>query len=296
MNLPNSTASELVVEAQSTKIAVAIACFNRRDTTLACIGSLIAQQTQAIQIDVYILDDGSTDGTSAAVQFAFPEVQITQGSGSLFWGGGMNAAMSQAMARHPEFVLMLNDDVALFPNAIGSALADYEAAASSNADPKQIIVGATTAPGTSEITYSGFRRTNRLDPSKIERVPPDQTSLRACDTMNGNFVLLPCSVFANLGPVDPAFVHQLGDLDYGYRARKIGANIWIAKQPVGECSANTRIMPFEKPNLTLAQRWTALNSPLGLPLKPWLVFMWRHGGIYGVLRLFGIYVARMLKR
>lgn len=296
MDWQNSAEIEPSSTTNSIKISVAIASFNRRETTLNCIRSLVAQQSDAIALDIYLLDDGSTDGTTSSVQMAFPNVQITQGDGNLFWGGGMNVAMSQAIQSDPDFILMLNDDVALFSTAIASSLADYETAAGSQSDPKQIIVGATSAPGKSDITYSGFRRTKRLDPSKVERIFPDSNSLRACDTMNGNFVLVPRSVFTKLGPIDPAFVHQLGDLDYGYRAKKIGGKIWIAKQPIGECAANERVMPFKQAGLSLAHRWKFLNTPLGLPLRPWATFMWRHGGVPGIFRLLLIYAARLANR
>ena len=65
-------------------IAILITCHNRRDTTLTCLSNL-TQQT--LSSTVYLVDDGSTDDTSLAVQSQYPDVNILSGSGSLFWGG-----------------------------------------------------------------------------------------------------------------------------------------------------------------------------------------------------------------
>lgn len=277
-------------------IAVVLACFNRRDTTLRCLTDLYSLQDQNFHIDIYLLDDASTDGTEMAVREKFPQVVVLKGTGQLYWGGGMSTAMAEAMKRPFDFILLLNDDVSLSKDALVEALSNYAEVAERESDPRQIIVGATTSPAGDSITYSGFGRTSRWDPSRIKRIPPDAHSLKRCDTMNGNFVLIPRQLARELGPVDRAFVHQLGDLDYGYRAVAKGAGIWICKRPVGVCEANNRVMPFERPGLNILQRWKALNSPLGLPLRPWLIFMWRHGGFLALIKLAGMYSARMLNR
>ncbi|MHC5831198.1 MAG: glycosyltransferase family 2 protein, partial [Nostoc sp.] len=76
------------------QLAVIMTCFNRRETTLICLRAL-AQQTKSF--DVYLTDDGSSDGTSKAVKVFYPQVQILQGNGNLFWVGGMRLAFAEAM-------------------------------------------------------------------------------------------------------------------------------------------------------------------------------------------------------
>jgi GT2 family glycosyltransferase len=279
-------------------IAIAIASFNRRAVTLGCLARIEAQTARgsAFETQVFLLDDASSDGTAEAVALAFPQVTLCRGTGTLFWGGGMHRAMAAAIRRDPDFILLLNDDVSLAPDAIGQALAAHDEARARNGSDLQVIVGATTDPVTDLCSYSGFRRTRRRDPSKVERVPPDPGGLTPCDTMNGNFVLIPRAVFAALGPIDEVFVHQLGDLDYGYRASALGARIWIAPRPVGTCPVNDRVPAFRRKGLTPLQRFRALNSPLGLPLKPWATFMWRWGGPFAIMVLIGIYLKRMAGR
>ena len=93
---------------------------NRKDTTIHCLKCLFDQKGchNDFSFDVYLTDDGCTDGTAKAVtnlvNGAIP-LHIIQGDGSLFWAGGMRRCWKEALKRHKEwdYYLLLNDDVEL---------------------------------------------------------------------------------------------------------------------------------------------------------------------------------------
>lgn len=279
-------------------VSIVLTCFNRRDTTLKCLKKLHAQsgEGELFHSKVFLLDDSSTDGTEEAVREAYPKVNLLKGSGTLFWGGGMHQAMGAALKERHDFILLLNDDVDLRHDALQYSLSVYRNVIDGCDRDDQIIVGAVVQPGTDIITYSGFDRSSLIDPSKLKRVAPDPIKPRRCDTMNGNFVLIPSEVSRKLGPIDGRFIHQLGDLDYGYRLCRAGGGVWIASEPLGACSANTRKMSFEMPGLSLNEKWRRINSPLGLPVSSWTRFMWRHGGGLSILILIAIYLKKILSK
>ncbi len=100
-------------------VAVVMTCHNRRETTLRCLRQLDAQSLpDGWRIKTYLVDDGSTDGTSEAVAAAHPDVSVVQGTGELYWTGGMIMADEAAMADRPDHFLWLNDDVELTDGAI----------------------------------------------------------------------------------------------------------------------------------------------------------------------------------
>ena len=71
-----------------TSIGVVITCYNRKEKTLASLKKLINQEdVDSLDINIYLVDDGSTDGTSEAVKKNFPQVNIIKGDGTLFWNG-----------------------------------------------------------------------------------------------------------------------------------------------------------------------------------------------------------------
>src|SRR5437016_7331 len=96
-----------------------MASHNRREITLRCLASLSEQVgLEDVVMTVFLLDDGSTDGTAQAVSGRFPSVRLLKGDGSLFWAGGMRKAMAVAMAEVFNLYLWLNDDTCLFPDSI----------------------------------------------------------------------------------------------------------------------------------------------------------------------------------
>lgn len=86
------------------KIAVLLTCFNRKEKTVACLRSLYEtyQDSQSsVDVEVFLTDDGSSDGTSEAVSSLTPFFPLTllKGDGSLFWRGGMNNSWRTAIKK-----------------------------------------------------------------------------------------------------------------------------------------------------------------------------------------------------
>ena len=79
------------------RIAALLTVHNRKDKTLACLGDLYKQHLpEGVVMEVYLTDDGCTDGTRESVKEKFPQVVIVNGDGSLFWNRGMIAAWKEA--------------------------------------------------------------------------------------------------------------------------------------------------------------------------------------------------------
>src|SRR5580658_7643570 len=97
------------------EIAVLMTSFNRREVTLKSLDSLFRQQkAEGIRFAVFLVDDGSTDGTGGAVKSLFPQVKVLQGNGALFWNGGMRVAFAAAVQESFDAYLFLNDDTTLY--------------------------------------------------------------------------------------------------------------------------------------------------------------------------------------
>jgi GT2 family glycosyltransferase len=271
------------------RIAVVMACYNRRETTLRCLRSLFAQRGAAVALDVYLLDDASSDGTSMAVRAEFPQVQVLEGDGHHFWGGGMYVGMKAATRHAFDFLLWLNDDVELKPDAITTLLDAHDRAEAEFGSGLHVISGPVADPSTGELTYSGFKRRNSWHPARLTRIDISRDRMTPCDTMNGNCVLIPQAVVQRVGLIDPVFVQQLGDIDYGYRITRAGGRIWIASEFIGFCSLNVAATPK-----TLRARLRRLFTPHGLPIRPWTTFMWRYGGVLGVSILTITYAKALL--
>ena len=84
-------------------IAALITCHNRCEKTKRCLSSLL---TVMPELKVYVVDDGSTDGTSEMVNTLFPGVTVLKGDGNLFWSRGMYVAWIEAVKRNYDYYLI----------------------------------------------------------------------------------------------------------------------------------------------------------------------------------------------
>ena len=131
-------------------IAVLLTVFNRKDKTLQCLEQLYKLlPLDGYQVDVYLTDDGCTDGTPEAVAEQFLQVNVIHAKGDLFWNRGMWTAWNTAAkAKDYDFYLWLNDDTFVYGNML-KVLTD----AAVETNEKAIIVGATESTDHSAITY-----------------------------------------------------------------------------------------------------------------------------------------------
>lgn len=261
-------------------IAVLLTVFNRKDKTLQSLERLYKLlPLDDIQVDVYLTDDGCTDGTPEAVTEHFPQVNIIHAKGDLFWNRGMWTAWeTAAKTKKYDFYLWLNDDTFVYDNMLEVLI---EAALDTK--EKAIIVGATESTDHSNITYGG-----RLNDGKI---PSPNGRLLKVKYFNGNIVLIPQAVYNVLGNLDPYFTHSKGDFDYGLRATKVGFDIYQAGEVLGECDAHPTLDKWCNPNVPLAQRWKMLNRPNGMPPKETFHLEKRHiGFVTACLHYVTIYV------
>jgi len=66
-------------------IAVLMTCHNRKATTLKCLGGLTEHALPSgYRLAIYLVDDGSTDGTADAIASEYPDVHLIRADGSLF--------------------------------------------------------------------------------------------------------------------------------------------------------------------------------------------------------------------
>ena len=164
-------------------VSILLTCHNRRERTLACLESLSGNTVPGVMVDVRLVDDASDDGTVEAVASTYPDVEITRGSGDLYWGGGMRLAFRRAVPENPDYLLWLNDDVVLERGALERLLVTY-AMLCAEGQPRSIVAGSTCDPQTGATTYGAVRRTSRLRRMAFAQVAPTDagTSMRGLPT------------------------------------------------------------------------------------------------------------------
>lgn len=260
------------------RVCLLMTCFNRRDSTLACLQAVEASTGIGhVQLSVVLVDDGSTDGTAQAVRGAHPWVTVIGSEGDLYWCRGMHRAFAHALPFGYDHYIWLNDDTFPQPDALARLIACAHDLTQGRPQPV-IVVGSVVHPITRQLTYGGERRISRLRPLSLRRVRPGD-HLQPVDTMNGNLVLVNALAAAQVGNLDPGFEHAMGDIDYGFRARGAGVGVWLAPGTHGQCSLNGTRGTFQDTSLALGRRWQLMMARKGLPWRSWLRLTRRHAGL-----------------
>ena len=234
-----------------THIAVLLTSHNRKEKTIECLKALY-QCILPINFvfTVFMVDDGSSDGTSIAVASAFKKVNIIQGNGNLYWNRGMHLAWKTAAASQDfDYYLWLNDDTNLMYNGIIELFEIVKTA------PSPIIVCGAICNDRFFFSYGlRLKNGNPILPTNFE-----QKGM----FINGNCVLVPRDIYNQVGNLDAIFPHAIGDYDYGLRAIKNGFEILTTKSYVGICNQNELLPIWCYPKTPLNKRIKNLYSPLG---------------------------------
>lgn len=245
------------------RIAAILTCYNRKQKTIACLKSLFSINPE---IDVFLTDDGCTDGTVDAVKLLFSSsVIVIKGTGELFWSRGMFTSWKEAVKGNYDYYLWLNDDIELYPFFLKELL-----------ECNKIVGGDAIVSGLIEkfdhtsIIYGGSKK----DKSLIQQSDVPQELY----FMNGNVVLIPNIVVETIGIIDPIFHHDLGDVDYGLTAIENGIKVVTTRIPIASGYAN-EYCRVRKWNVSLLERLKRLNHPLGSPLRQNFYFRKKHFGL-----------------
>lgn len=261
-------------------IAVLLTCHNRKEKTMACISSLayakqmMQQETQEqdYELEFIVTDDRSTDGTPEALQTLPYRIRLLEGTGQLFWCGGMNCSMDYVLRRTKSYryVMLVNDDVRFYPDAL---LRLMKRLRRSGAD---IVVG-STVDGSGRMSYGGVKMTSRHF-ARYRMIEPSEEP-ETCDTFNCNCILMTADTFRKLGRLDPAYIHSMGDFDYGMRAARKGFRTVNCDAHIGECDDNKIEGTWKDASLPRRKRLALKEGPKGLPKHDWYHFIRKNYGL-----------------
>ena len=251
------------------KIAILLTCHNRKEKTISCLRSFykaLEFSNFQIEFDIFLVDDGSTDGTSDEILKNFPEINIISGSGDLFWSGGMRLAWKTALMQNRDYdsFILLNDDVILTDDFLSSLIFTHEFCLKQY-NKSGIYVCSTRDNVDSKISYGGTCITHRGIKIKSSLVEPSDIPV-LCTMANANILMVTKSVVDAIGILDDRYIHQFGDYDYTLVASRNGIPVLVCPGFGGYCS-DDHGNSWLQSDSSLKKRINFLYSPLGLSYK-----------------------------
>ncbi len=92
------------------KVAIITVNYNGKDDTLELLESLKNLPTTNYQLQIIVVDNGSSDGSVSAIHKQFPEVDIIQAGENLGFSGGYNKGIEYAQIWGADYFLLINND------------------------------------------------------------------------------------------------------------------------------------------------------------------------------------------
>ena len=246
-----------------------------------------------LDVRVFIVDDGSTDGTSEAVGRDFPDVELITGDGTLHYAGGTNRGIEAALKWDPEYVITMNDDSIFHDQFLQRLVKTARANPGSIVgallllwdQPHQVFqVGQVW-----RTLYGGWHIPRDLTAFNIP-----QTAFEV-ECIVGNCVLFPAKAIKECGLMDEErFKYGWGDAQYLMRMRKANWNLLIEPKALVWCEPNTYPRPLHISPFHEVLGVLFVNERHPLNLKRQFVARWDASPTkLQALAAFGIYLFRL---
>jgi GT2 family glycosyltransferase len=200
-------------------LAIVVPVHNGLEHTRRFLASLEAAKVDAL---LYVVDDGSTDGTREFLLSRADRVRRIPGDGELWWGGGVNRGCAAAIADGAKLLLLLNNDNVLPPHLVPELLATHAETGGCVSAP---VLLSEPDRGGRIVTGGGFIdwRTRGLGLIRRGETYVAEDAVVDVEWLPGAPLLFSADLFSELNGFDERrFPHYRSDADFTLRARRHG--------------------------------------------------------------------------
>lgn len=202
-------------------IYIIIVTYNAMPWIDRCLTSLRQSTIESVPV---VIDNASSDGSVEYIQKNYPEVVLFPQKKNLGFGQANNIGFKYALEQKADYVLLLNQDAALHPDALELLL--------QQSDGKSLF---------SPLHCNG-------DGSRIDYMVKNATLLKAKNTLVDDFLLakpkqiyeigeicaacwlMPVSMLRTIGGFNPLFFHYGEDNNYYQRLKYHGIPVFLVPQ------------------------------------------------------------------
>ncbi len=241
------------------KVSIVTPVHNRREITLLCLQSLARLDTESLKLHIVIVDDGSTDGTSEAIEKEFPNVEIVKADGSLWFTEGTNVGIRNALKGNPDYVLMINDDQVFDANFLKYMVKTAEKY------PRSVVGSLLLLWDTPHKLFQVAPVWNtwkggwqHWEQQTIWTIP---TKPWEVDIIVGNCVLVPVEAIREQGLMNSKRYPNFGDAEYTPRLKRNNWKLLIDPRARVFCQPNTVSKRIS--SMSLKEKFNALFLNLG---------------------------------
>jgi len=213
-------------------LSIIIVNWNTKDLLLQCLES-VYQTIKRVEMEVFVVDNGSMDGSIAAAKGRFPEVKFIQNEINLGFARANNQALSLAKGR---YLLLLNPDTQVKKGAMERLISFMDAHPEAGGAGAQLL----NSDGSRQNSIANFPSlaTELLNKSLLrwffpsvfpgkERNYPEPIEV---DSVIGACMVVKRDAIEPVGLLDEGYFLFLEETDWCYRMRRTGWKIYHVPQ------------------------------------------------------------------
>lgn len=212
------------------RVAVVVLNWYGRDDTLRCLRSLAERSGAGCSL--WLVENASREFTADEVAGLVPGGRYLRSATNLGFAGGCNLGIRESRRDETDFVLLLNNDTIIAPDAVTGMVQTAEA------DPAVGVVGAklmqTGTPTRLEcVALRVDLRWGRVYQTGFDETDHGQyDGLTDVTAVSGAAMLVRRTVWERLGGFDERYFAYFEDVDLCLRARREGFKVRVAPRAV----------------------------------------------------------------
>ena len=201
------------------RVVAIVLNWNGWQDTLRCVDTL---QAATYPLRIVVVDNGSTDDSATHIHAAQPHIPLLAQPRNLGFGGGVNVGAAWAVAQGCDYLLLVNNDATVHPEAVTRLVAAAEHDPGLALLTPVILLEGSTKLWTlgADWQYFAIRQRSELPPTPLPAV-------LGMDIVYGCVMLVRTSAWQQLGGFDPAFFAYYEDADLALRSRDQGWRVGV---------------------------------------------------------------------
>jgi GT2 family glycosyltransferase len=231
------------------ELSVVVVSWNTRDLLAGCLETVGAAMGE-LGVDpaalrsgsnpgprwgeVFVVDNGSTDGSAGMVQERFPGVRLIENEENVGFASANNQAIRASRGR---YVVLLNSDTEVQPGALDALVAFMEAHPRAGAAGARLLnADGSLQPSCHPMPTPGreFWRLLFLEPVWPRATYPmkrwDVTAPRQVEAIKGACLILRRAALDQIGLLDEGYFLYSEEVDVCYRLAQAGWELWWVPQ------------------------------------------------------------------
>jgi len=210
-----------------TSCSLVIPVYNRAALTRQCLDTLLASPAATADVEIVVVDDGSSDSTAEVLAAHADRVRVVRHERNMGFGPACNDGAARATG---DWLVFLNNDTIPQPGWLDALLA--------YADRHEGVgfVGAKLLFPNDTIQHAGVVITGDRHPRHVYTGFPGShpavNKSRQFQVVTGACALIRRELFAETGRFDPAFVNGYEDVDLCLRLRDLGYEVHYCHEAV----------------------------------------------------------------